>query len=147
MATYNTTKSSSAALYAMPGIGDGQSLKCMSASYAVTAGTALALNDVIQSPLIQAGSVIVDVTVVVSDLDTSTGITLDVGYGVDPDYFVAASTTGQTGGVIRANAVTARPLVLTTNDTVDVLVKTAATGTAATTFTVDIIVYFLALNS
>lgn len=144
--TYQATKVSSAT-EAMAGIGDGQGLKCIASTYAVTAGTAFVINDVVQSGLIQAGSTIVDVTVIVSDLDTSTGITLDVGYGVDPDYFVQASTTGQTGGVIRASATSARPLVLTTNDTVDVLVKTAATGTAATTFTVDILVYFVPKNA
>jgi hypothetical protein len=143
--TFQATKVSSGTEQ-MPGIGDGQSLKCVASSHTVTAGAALVINDVIQSALIQSGSVIVDVTVVVSDLDTATSITLDVGYGVDPDYFVAASTVGQTGGVIRANAVTARPLTLTTNDTVDVLVK-AAPGTGATTFTIDIIVYFLPRNA
>lgn len=145
--TYQALKTSSGTEQ-MPGIGDGQSLKCVASSYVVTAGTALVINDIIQSALIQKGSVITDVTVVVSDLDTSTGITLDVGItGVAPQYFVAASTAGQTGGVIRASAVTARPLTLTTNETVDVLVKTAATGTAATTFTIDIIVYFLPPNA
>lgn len=145
MAILQATKVSSATEQ-MPGIGDGQSLKCIASTFAVTAGTALALNDVIQSSLIQAGSVIVDVTVIVSDLDTGTAVVLDVGYGVDPDYFVVASTIGQTGGMVRASAVTARPLTLTTNDTVDVLVKTAAT-TPATTFTVDILVYFMPKNA
>ncbi|MNR50356.1 hypothetical protein D3C85_1698620 [compost metagenome] len=84
--------------------------------------------------------------VVVSDLDTATGITLDVGYGTDPDYFIAASTVGQTGGVARASAVTALPLTLTTNDTIDVLVKAAPT-TGTTAFTVTITVFFLPVNA
>jgi hypothetical protein len=128
----------------MPGVGNGQSMKCASSTYTGTA--ALVINDVIQGPLIQSGSVIVDVMVVVADLDSVTGITLDVGYGVDPDYFVQASTTGQTGGVIRATAATALPLVLTTNDTVDVLVKAAPT-TGTTAFTVTITVFFLPRNA
>lgn len=144
--TFQATKVSSGT-DAMPGVGDGQSLKCVASSFVVTGGAALVINDVIQSALIQAGSTIVDVTVIVSDLDTSTGVLIDVGYGVTPNYFVAASTIGQTGGMVRAQAVTARPLTLTTNDTVDVKVNTAATGTAATTFTVDIIVYFLPKNA
>lgn len=131
----------------MPGIGDGQGLKCVASSFNVTAGAALVINDIIQSALIQKGSTIVDVMVIVSDLDTATSITIDVGVtGVDPDYWVAASTAGQAGGVIRASALTARPMVLPQNDTVDVLVK-AAPGTGATTFSIDIIVYFLPANA
>lgn len=143
--TFQATKVSSSTEQ-MPGVGDGQGLKCASSTYTIAA--ALVINDVIQGPLIQAGSVVVDVMVVVSDLDTNGTplITLDVGYGGDPDYFIAASTAGQTGGVIRATAVTALPLVLTTNDTIDVLVK-AAPATGATTGTVTITVFFLARNA
>lgn len=141
--TFQATKVSSATDQ-MAGIGDGQALKCVSSTYTGTA--ALVINDVIQGALIQKGSTIVDVMVVVSDLDTSTGITLDVGYGTDPDYFIAASTIGQTGGVARASAATALPLTLTTNDTVDVLVKAAPT-TGTTAFTVTITVFFLPVNA
>lgn len=144
--TYQAIKVSSSTEQ-MPGIGDGQGLKCVSSTYDLSTGAAFVINDVVQSALIQSGSVVVDVMVVVTDLDSSTGITLDVGYGVDPDYFVAASTVGQAGGVVRASALTAKPLVLTTNDTIDVLVHAAATGTAATTGTVTITVFFLARNS
>lgn len=143
--TFQATKVSSATDQ-MPGIGDGQGLKCVSSVFTVTAGAALVINDVIQSALIQAGSVIVDVMVAVTDLDTATSITLDVGYGGDPDYFVQASTIGQTGGVVRASAPTALPLTLTANDTVDVLVK-AAPGTGTTTFSIAVSVFFLARNS
>lgn len=129
----------------MPGVGDGQGLKCASSTYTLAA--ALVVNDVIQGPLIQAGSVIVDVMVVVSDLDTGTpAITLDVGYGGSTAYFASASTAGQAGGVIRATAATALPLVLTTNDTIDVKVGTGP-GTGATTGTVTITVFFLARNA
>ncbi len=128
-----------------PGVGDGKSLKCVTASYSLTA--ALALNDVLQSPQIQAGSTVVDVMVVVSDLDTggSPAITLDVGYGDDPDYFIAASTVGQAGGVARASAITAQPLTLAKNDTIDVLVK-AAPATGATTGTITLSVFLLPRN-
>lgn len=145
MTILQATKVSSAAQLAMPGVGEGQSLKCISSVYTLAA--ALALGDIIQSALIPAGALIVDVMVVVTDMDSSTGILLDVGYGVSANYFVAASATGQTGGVIRAAAATALPLLLTTNDTVDVKVNTAATGTAATTGSVAITVFFLPKNS
>jgi hypothetical protein len=142
MTIFNTTKSTSGP-YAMPGVGDGQSGKIMAATY--TWATALLINDVIQSPLIQKGSVIVDV-MVVTDSMGSGAVTLDVGYGGDPDYFAAASTTGVAGGVIRASAITAKPLTLLTNDTVDVTIKVAPTGAVAAG-TISITVFFLPMNT
>lgn len=143
MATFKATRVGSPDL--KPGPGDAQSLKCAVSQYSLAA--ALALSDVIEGPLIPKGATIVDVMVTATDLDTggSPSITLDVGYGVDPDYFVAASTTGQAGGVIRAAAATAKPLVLDADDTIDVLVK-AAPATGATSGTVSIAVFFLPAN-
>jgi len=138
MAIFQATKVSSSTEQ-MPGIGDGQSAKCVASSY--TFAAAPALNDVIQSGLIQAGSVIVDVTVVQSGLGASGAFS--VGYTGSPAYFSAAAAA-VTGGIRRADAATARPLVLTTNDTVDVTI-TAAGATAAGT--VDIIVWFLPRNA
>lgn len=142
--TFNSTNTGAA--NAVPGIGDGHQIKAVCGVFSLAA--ALVINDVIQSPVIPKGATILDVTVVTTDLDTNGTplITLDVGYGVDPDYFVAASTTGQTGGVIRPTAATAVPLTLTTNDTIDVLVK-AAPATGATTGTIAISVFFLAPNA
>lgn len=123
----------------MPGIGDGQGLKCVASTYSWT--SAPAVNDVIQSALIQAGSTIVDVMVVHSGLGTSG--TFRVGYGLDDDYFVVSGAQA-TGGVVRSSAVTAMPLKLTANDTVDVTIN--ALGASATG-TIAIIVYFTARNS
>lgn len=123
----------------MPGIGDGQGLKCVASTYSWT--SAPAVNDVIQSALIQAGSTIVDVVVVHSGLGTSG--TFRVGYGLDDDYFVVSGAQA-TGGVVRSSAVTAQPLKLTANDTVDVTIN--ALGASATG-TISIIVYFTARNS
>jgi hypothetical protein len=146
MATLNATKVSSAAALASPGVGDGQSMKCVSATFVGVA--ALALNDVIQSPVLQKGSVVHDVMLVVNDLDSNgaPAITLDVGYGGDPDYFIAASTVGQAGGVARASALTAEPLVLADNDTIDVLVK-AGPATGVATPRVTISVFFMPPNA
>lgn len=130
---------------AMTGLGDAKSLKCATVSYSLAA--ALALNDVLQGPKLQAGSTVVDVLLTSTDVDTNATptITLDVGYGVDPDYFIAASTVGQAGGVARASAVTARPLTLVSDDTIDVTVH-AAPATGAITGTIDLTVYFLPAN-
>ena len=139
MAIQQALKSSSAALYAMAGVGDGQSSK-VTVSRLVTT-VAPPLNDVIQSALIQAGSMITDVTVVHSGLGASGAF--EVGYGADTDYFTAAAAA-VTGGVVRMSAATAQPLILTENDTVDVRI-TGLGATAAVTF--SIIVTYVPLNN
>ena len=129
-----------------PGVGDSKALKCVTGVFTLTA--ALALNDVLQSPVLSQGSTIVDVMLITSDLDTNGTplITLDVGIGGDTARFIAASTVGQAGGVARASAVAAQPLTLTSDDTVDVLVH-AAPATGATTGTVTLHVFFLPPNA
>jgi hypothetical protein len=138
MAIQQATKVSSATEQ-MPGVGDGQSLKCAASSYTTT--VAAPLNEVIQGALIQAGSVVVDVVVVQSGMGASGAY--EVGYGGDTDYWSVAAAA-VTGGVRRADAPTAQPLVLTTNDTMDVRI-TAAGATAGVTYT--ILTYFLPRNA
>lgn len=129
-----------------PGVGESKALKCVTGQFTLAA--ALALNDVLQSPVLSAGSTIVDVMLVTSDLDSNGTplITLGVGPGTAPTQFIAASTVGQAGGVARANAVTAQPLTLTQDDTIDVTVS-AAPATGATTGTVTLHVFFLPPNA
>lgn len=129
MATLQATKVSSQTEQ-MPGVGDGQSCKAMSSSY--TFAVAPGVGDVIQSSLIQAGSVVVDVIVHHSGLGASGAF--EVGYGGDTDYFAVAAAA-VTGGIVRASAPTAQPLVLSTNDTIDVRI-TAAGASAAGTVTI-----------
>lgn len=144
MATFQATNTGAA--NAVPGIGDGHGLKAVVGVHTLTA--ALALNDVIQSPTVPAGATIIDVIVTATDLDTggTPAITLDVGYGDDPDYFIADTTIGQTGGVARASAATAKPLTLAQKDTIDITVS-AAPATGATSGTVSIAVIFLPPNA
>jgi len=139
MAILQASKTSSAALLAMPGVGDGQSAKVTSSAY--TFAVAPGGNDIIQSALIQAGSVITDVSVVLSGFGASSSF--EVGYGDDTDYFMV-SASGINGGVYRASAPTARPLVLLTNDTVDVKINTSG---ATNVGTVDIIVTYVPRNN
>lgn len=138
MATLQALKVSSTAEQ-MPGVGDGQSSKVAVSAYSWTA--APASGDVIQGPLIQAGSVIVDTMV------THTGFgaagAFEVGYGGDTDYFSAAAAA-VAGTVVRSSAPTAVPLILATNDTVDV--RMTGTGASATG-TVYIAVTFLPRNA
>jgi len=105
---------------------------------------ALELNDVIQLVKLPPGAEIHDVALMVTDLDTNGTplITLDVGNGDDPNYFVNASTIGQTGGIVRTNTVTAASsLALTAEDTIDVTVS-AAPATGATSGTVKLMVFY-----
>lgn len=139
MATLQTTKTTSTANNALPGIGDGQGLKCIAGSY--TWAAAPASGDVIKSPSIPKGAVIVDVAVSHTGFGASGAF--EVGYGGDTDYFATAAAA-VAGGVVRKSAATAQPLALTESDTVDVLM----TGTgAAAAGTVSIEVYFLPVNA
>lgn len=138
MAIQQATKVSSTTEQ-MPGVGDGQSLKCAAASY--TYSVAAPLNEIIQGSLIQAGSVVIDVVVVHSGLGTAGAF--EVGYGGDTDYWSVAAAA-VTGGVVRASAPTAFPLVLATNDTMDVRVTAAG---ANATGTITILTYFLPRNA
>lgn len=139
MAIIQAVKSSSNALYAMAGVGDGQSSKVTVSRVVTTA--APASGDIIKSALIQAGSMITDVTVVHSGFGTAGAF--EVGYDDDTDYFVTAAAA-VTGGVVRMSAPTAQPLVFTQNDTIDVRI----TGTGATAaVTVSIIVTYVPLNN
>lgn len=99
--------------------------------YAITA--ALVLNDVIQMFNVPVGATILDVTLGSDDMDTSTGILLDVGDGNSVARFISASTVGQASGVARLGVAAGLNYTYTAADTIDIKVNTAATGTAATT--------------
>lgn len=69
-------------------------------------GTSLAANDVIKFFKIGANVQVLDITLHTSDLDTATGITLDLGFDAltltdDDNAFLDNSTIGQTGGFVR----------------------------------------------
>lgn len=131
MATVQATKVSSMTEQ-MPGVGDGQSAKVAVSQY--TSVAALAVGDVIQGPLIQAGSVITDVMVHTTGMGAAGAF--EVGYGGDTDYWsVAAAAVA--GGVRRADAPTAAPLVLSQNDTPDIRI-TGQGATAGVTYTITV---------
>ena len=142
MPTFNATKSFGSPL-AIAGIGDGQTPKIMVCEYAWTA--ALLINDLIKSPPLPKGAVVTDVMITTSSMGAA-AVTLDVGYGTDPDYFIAASTIGVAGGVARAAAATAKPLTLADNDTIDILVKVAPT-TPVTTGSISLVVNYVMQNA
>lgn len=139
MATFTSTQAAST--YFAAGHGAGNDVKFATGSYAITA--ALAAADIIQMCKVPAGATVLDVHAVVPDLDThgTPTITLHIGYGGDNDYWVSGSTTGQTGGVIRATATTSVPLAFTAEDTIDITVGTGP-ATGATSGTLYLTVFY-----
>lgn len=120
--------------------GRGNQLSVMHNQLSIAANPVV--NDIVEAVRIPKNSVVVDIMVVVSDMDTNATPTLafSVGYGADDDYFIVGTTIGQTGGVARANAVTAKPLNFTEEDTIDIKWTGAAATFAAGT--VDLIVTY-----
>lgn len=120
--------------------GRGNQLSVMHNQISLAAN--VAVNDIVEAVRIPKNSVVTDVMVIATDMDTGATPTLafSVGYGGDDDYFIVGTTIGQTGGVARANAVTAKPLNFTEEDTID-LKWTAAAATFAAG-TVDLLVFY-----
>lgn len=113
--------------------------------YTVTAGAALVINDTIGMVKVPIGARVGEIVLTVTDMDTSTGILLDVGDSGSANRYIAASTIGQTGGTVRLGSgiITATSaFTYTADDIITVKVNTAATGTAATTFTLSIAVFY-----
>jgi hypothetical protein len=111
-------------------------------SYSIT--TAFVLNDVIEMLRVPAGARITGVTLKTSDLDTSTGIVLDVGDAADTDRLIDGATIGQTGGTTSSLVSSTGQFYKYTSETViSVLVQVAATGTAATSGTVELAVSYV----
>lgn len=111
------------------------------ASYTLSLTANVTANDVYEMVRLPKGAKIVDVTLSSTDLDTNgtPTITMSVGYGGDDDYFIVASTIGQTGGVARmAAATTGTLLTLTAEDTIDLKFPAVAATFAAGTVTLTV---------
>lgn len=140
MATYSSVQSrnGNTAFTAGPA---GQVYKAYG-SYTIT--TAFVLNDVIEMVRVPAGARITGVTLKTSDLDTSTGIVLDVGDSGARDRLIDGATIGQTGGTSTALvSSTGNFYKYTTETVITVLVQVAATGTAATSGTIELAVEYI----
>ena len=96
-----------------------------------TATTAIALNDVIQMVDVFAGETVHDIKIKSSDLDTGTGLVLDVGDATDADRFIDGSTIGQAGGTDHEDANLA-PVTYSADDTIDITCQVAPAGDVAT---------------
>lgn len=108
-------------------------------------GAAFVINDVVQMLKVPKGARVLEAILTVTDLDTSTGIVVAVGDGLVADRYISGQTTGQAGGTVRLGAGIATntaAYTYLTDDTIDVKVTTAATGTAAVTGTITLTVGF-----
>jgi len=98
-------------------------------------GVAFVLNDIVKMIKIPAGATVVDVVLSTDALDTSTGIVLAVGDAADDDRYITGATIGRSSatGLTRMNAHTGNGFLYTSDTTIDLVIKTAASGTAAVT--------------
>ena len=78
-----------------------------------------------------AGETLHDIKIKSSDLDTGSGLVLDVGDATDPDRFIDGSTIGQAGGIDHEDANLA-PIVYSSDDTIDITCQVAPAGDVAT---------------
>lgn len=99
-------------------------------------GTALALNDVIIGPVVQAGQAIIDVVAAPDDLDSAVSplIQFNVGYINSGTYTASAflkagNTTAGTSGIARMDVAAAYGTIFTNNVTIAAKISAAA-GTA-----------------
>lgn len=105
---------------------------------AYTIAAAVALNDVFQMAWIPKGATVLNGALKVPALDSSTGVTVDVGDGSDTDRYIASSTIGRSSaaGVVVWPGGTGQntagfTYTYTTTDTIDILLSVGPSGTAA----------------
>ena len=92
---------------------------------------ALNAADVYQMVDVFAGETVHDIKIKSSDLDTGSGLVLDVGDATDADRFIDGSTIGQAGGVDHEDANLA-PITYSADDTIDITCQVAPAGDVAT---------------
>lgn len=95
--------------------------------------TAFVINDIVQMVKVQNGTMILGVYFSVDALDSSTGIVTDVGDGNTSGLFISGATIGRSGaaGATGTLAHGGHLYRYTADDTIDVKVTTAASGTAS----------------
>ncbi len=124
---------------ARPGSGMASSVKAKSQTIAV--GTTLPINSFLVGPVVPRGSVLLDVIVDSTDLDSNGTplITMATGVAGTPAAYIAASTVPRTGGRMRADVVGALPAVMTADTEIRATVTAAAATAAAGTVTITVL--------
>lgn len=110
------------------------------------ASVALVIDDIIQMVKVPAGATVLDVRLTVDDLDSGSGLVLDVGDGDDDDRYILGTTIGQGGGTVRlgsgitgSTAATNSLHTYSAEDTIDIHVDTAPAGGGTGTLTLMVI--------
>lgn len=102
--------------------------------YIASVGTALAANDTILGPVIEAGQFVTNVKVAVDDIDGGASVTFEVGYinagtTTAAAFISSGQTTGQAGGIVSMNVPAAYGATFTNDITVVATIQNTA-GTA-----------------
>lgn len=129
MATYETDLSRTYGLV----VGPGASRQTVTATAIVAMTTAMIdnANDDVGLFYVPKGAVIVGATISATDMDSSTGLAIDVGDAGDEDRLIAASTVGQAGTLSSALAPAGHLYKYTAETQIRAYIQTAASGTPA----------------
>ena len=106
---------------------------------------ALVIDDIIQMVKVPSGATVTELVLSVDDLDSGTAILLDVGDGDDDDRYILGSTIGQAGGTVRlgsgvvsTSGANALNYTYTAEDTIDIHVDTAPSGSGVGTVAIAV---------
>lgn len=137
MATYETSLSRATTGKV---IGTGGTRACVTATAIVAMTTAMLdnANDDVGLFYVPAGTVVTGITVSATDMDSATGLLIDIGDSADEDRLVAASTVGQAGTLSTALARTGHLYKYTAQTQIRAYINTAATTPVAGTLQVSL---------
>lgn len=137
MATYETSLSR---LTTGVVVGQGWTHNIVTATAIVAMTTAMLdnANDDVGLFYVPAGAVITAITASATDMDSATGLLIDIGDSGDEDRLLAASTIGQAGTLSTALARTGHLYKYTAQTQIRAYINTAATTPVAGTLQVNV---------
>lgn len=131
MAVYYTAKAPSNGAGPTVGPGTFRGLVVLEAQVAMTTAMIDNANDDVGLFYAPAGFVVIGGTISATDMDSSTGLAIDVGDSGDEDRFFAASAVGQAATFSAALAPAGHFYKYTSRTEVRAYIQTAASGTPA----------------
>src|SRR5262245_17698146 len=131
MTAFETDKSRATTSYPLVGNGWSRAVVCETAIVAMTTAMIDNANDDVGLFWLPAGAVIVGGTLSATDMDSSTGLAIDVGDSVDEDRLFAASAVGQAGTTSASLATAGHLFKYTAKTQIRAYIQTAASGTPA----------------
>ncbi len=136
MAAYETSLSGAKGVV----VGPGWAREMVTATAIVAITTAMLdnANDDVGLFYVPAGAVITAITASATDMDSATGLLIDIGDSSDEDRLLAASTIGQAGTLSTALARTGHLYKYTSQTQIRAYINTAATTPVAGTLQVNV---------